>query len=52
MKMFFTNHGHRVWQQRCVQGIFLCPAPHLGMGSGTAGWATDACMTGWRVRGL
>lgn len=42
--MFFTNHGHRVWQQRCVQGIFLCPAPHLGMGSGTAGWATEVCM--------
>ena len=34
----FTNHGHRIWQLRRVQGIFVYPTPHLEMGSGTAGW--------------
>ena len=39
----FTNHGHRIWQLRRVQGIFVYPTPHLEMGSGTAGWATEVC---------
>ena len=39
----FTNHGHRVWRQRRVYGIFVYPTPHLEMGSGTAGWATEVC---------
>ena len=23
----FANHGHRIWQQRRVQGIFVCSTP-------------------------
>lgn len=47
-----ANHGHRIRQQRCVQGMSVWLPSLMKGGSGTAGWVTEVSMAGWRARGL